>query len=131
MYQKFLILANEHTFNDFLGQNAVWIAVGCAGLVAVVLAIVLIVHFKGKKKAPKKAEVTISKADSLNILGGSDNLVDSKIQGRRISVILKNYDLINKEELSKIGVDNFIMMSDRLILVFKENPEEIYNKLFR
>ena len=128
MYQNFIFLANDNTFNEFLKVNAIWLALGCVGLIICVVGLILLFHFKKKeKKAPLP---TISKKDSLDLLGGEDNVISSKIDGRRVSVVLKDYDLVKKEELEKIGVDRFILMSDRLILVLKENSQDLYNKLF-
>lgn len=128
MYQKFVVLSNSEDFNNFLKNNSWWIALICA--VVIVIAVLAILLPRLLKKEKKPAKPVLNYEDSMNLLGGKDNIVESKINGSRITVILKNYDLVNKEEIEKLGVDRFILMSDRLILVAKENVEEIYKRLF-
>ena len=128
MYQKFVMLSNSEDFNNFLKNNSWWIALICA--VVIVIAVLAILIPRLLKKEKKPAKPVLNYEDSMNLLGGKDNIVESKINGSRITVILKNYDLVNKEEIEKLGVDRFILMSDRLILVAKENVEEIYKRLF-
>ncbi|MDY6430951.1 MAG: hypothetical protein SPL00_04090 [Bacilli bacterium] len=128
MYQKFVMLSNSEDFNNFLKNNSWWIAIICA--VVIVIAVLAILLPRLLKKEKKPAKPVLNYDDSMNLLGGKDNIVESKINGSRITVILKNYDLVNKEEIEKLGVDRFILMSDRLILVAKENVEEIYKRLF-
>lgn len=128
MYQKFVMLSNSEDFNNFLKNNSWWIALICA--VVIVIAVLAILLPRLLKKEKKPAKPVLNYEDSMNLLGGKDNIVESKINGSRITVILKNYDLVNKEEIEKLGVDRFILMSDRLILVAKENVEEIYKRLF-
>ena len=128
MYQKFVMLSNSEDFNNFLKNNSWWIALICA--VVIVIAVLAILLPRLLKKEKKPAKPVLNYEDSMNLLGGKDNIVESKINGSRITVVLKNYDLVNKEEIEKLGVDRFILMSDRLILVAKENVEEIYKRLF-
>lgn len=66
----------------------------------------------------------------LEALGGPDNVSAHVLDGSRIIVTLKNYDLVDKEKLHSYGVDGFVKMSDRLVMVVKNDPQDVYDKLF-
>lgn len=118
-----VILENE---NEFLLRNLWWI---------VLLALVLIsgitfwvVFFiRNKKSEPKK---TINISDNLSAIGGRENVLSHNLSGSRIILVLRNYDLVDKEKLKKAGATGFILKSDKLTIVFKDEAEEVYKSLF-
>lgn len=77
--------------------------------------------------SPKKK---IDTGAYISALGGDENIIDKKLSGSRITIKLANYDLLDKEKLLEAGVDSYILMSDRLVLVVKDAAEKTYNKLF-
>ena len=61
----------------------------------------------------------------IEALGGTDNIISYDLRGQaRLSVVLKDKEKINKEELKKFYVDRFLEMSDKIILV-GENLEPL------
>jgi len=67
---------------------------------------------------------------SILSLGGEENVLSKKLEGSRIIVSLKDYNLINKVELRDCGVSGFVKMSDQLVMVVKKDPDGVYEKLF-
>lgn len=112
--------------NDFLGQNAWWIALSVALSIVVVIALIFIFG-KKKKKEPKRV---IDASIYYEAFGGKENVISHKRTGSRIALVLHDYEAIDKEKLKEAGVDGFIKMSDRLVLVIKGDAEEVDKKLF-
>lgn len=101
--------------------------------VAVILALFIGIYYfffktKNKKKAAtKEKEIVFEHSDDklIEALGGVDNIVSYDLRGQaRLSVVLKDKEKINKEELKKFYVDRFLEMSDKIILV-GENLEPL------
>lgn len=112
--------------NDFLRANAWWMALSVAALI---LIVVLIIFLTGRKrKSPGRKQITVTAY--FEALGGSDNIISHTRNGSRISLVLKDYELLDKEKIKEAGVDSFIKMSDRLILVIKGDAEAVDHALF-
>lgn len=88
---------------------------------AVVITVYLIVNSKKGKKIDNDVWLTA--------LGGKDNVSSVKGVGSRLSVVLKNQELIDREKLKELGVTSILTMSDKLVLVIEGKAEEIANKL--
>ena len=116
----------QNKVNDFLGANAWWMALVIA---AIILIVVLLIFLSGrkKKKAPKRVIVTSAYYEAL---GGADNVISHSRTGSRINLVLKDYEAIDKEKIKEAGVDGFIKMSDKLVLVIKGDAEEVEKTLF-
>ena len=115
--------------NDFLANNAWWIALSIA--VVIILTVVLIFVFgKKSKKAPKEPKRVIDSNKYYEALGGKDNVISYQRTGSRISLKLNDFDAIDKEKIKEAGVDGFIKMSDKLILVIKGDAEAVEKTLF-
>ena len=116
------------TSSDFFLSNLWWI-IAIVVLLAIA-AFFLVDHLlaKRKKKTPKIKIAT--KSEYLEALGGADNILDKSVTGSRIAVKLKDYSLINEDKLKEVGVTGFIMMSDKLTLVFKGKAEDAFNVIF-
>ena len=116
----------QNKVNDFLGANAWWMALVIA---AIILVVILAIFLSGRKhkKAPKREIVTSAYYEAL---GGADNVISHSRTGSRINLVLKDYEALDKEKLKEAGVDGFIKMSDRLVLVIKGDAEAVEQALF-
>ena len=103
-------------------------AFALAGFILLCVLLLLFIPVAKKKKKSKKA--VIAKAQTMDALGGEENVLSHLRKGSRIELKLKNYDLLKKDELKEAGVDGFIQMSDRLTLVIRGNAEEVEKTLF-
>lgn len=118
----------QASFNEWLSQNAVYLAFALAGFILLCVLLLLFIPIAKKKKKSKKT--VIAKAQTMDALGGEENVLSHLRKGSRIELKLKNYDLLKKDELKEAGVDGFIQMSDRLTLVIRGNAEEVEKTLF-
>lgn len=118
---------NTVKIGSFLSENAWWLALIVAGLLLVAVIIFLFLFLKTKKKAPSHK---VDKASYFFALGGEDNLIEKELKGSRIVLKLKDYEAVDKEKLKEIGVDGFIMMSEKLTLVIKGDAKKVYKTLF-
>lgn len=114
-------------FNDFLKNNGIWIALGVFVLIVIVVLIFILVP-KFKKKKVDKGEI---KNLWLNSLGGEENIISIEQKGSRLIASLKDYNLIDKEQLKTLGATNFILSSSKITIVLNDkdnNVGEIINK---
>ena len=122
--------------NEFLSQNAWWLALIAVGLILVVALIIILTGVKRKKAcAEKKKKINYKDKESVKssyfeALGGEDNILEKGIVGSRIKLRLKDYSLLDKKKIEEAGVDAFIQMSDKLYLVVKEDAAKVYSILF-
>ena len=94
-----------------------------AGVVLVIAAL-LIIFLVRRNKKPR-----ISDADWFDALGGKENVVEHTKVGSRISLVLKDYDVVDETKLNELGVDSIIKMSNKITLVVKGDADSLY-KLF-
>lgn len=112
---------------DFFLENLYWIT-GLASLAFVGL-LFLVDHLLSKKELQKEKVLHDGKTCIL-ALGGEGNVVSKELEGSRITVVLRDYDCVNRDKLRDYGVSGFVKMSDRLVLVAKKDPADVYSKLF-
>jgi phosphotransferase system IIB component len=112
---------------DFFLENVYWLA-GLGALVLVVLFF-LVDHFVSAHQLKKEAKMRSDKV-YIKALGGEDNVLGKSLEGSRIIVSLKDYDLVDKDKLRDYGVSGFVKMSDHLVMVIKKDPQGVYEKLF-
>jgi phosphotransferase system IIB component len=112
---------------DFFLENVYWMA----GLAALALVGIFFVvdHFMSVRQLKKEKAMRDGKV-YLEALGGEGNVIGKSLEGSRIIVSLKDYELVNKDKLRDYGVSGFVKMSDHLVMVVKKDPDGVYNKLF-
>jgi len=124
-----------NAFNDFLAKYGMWIAIGIAGVAFLaVLTLFFIALIKRRKEPttidkPKVINHSEKGLKILEALGGKDNILEHSLVGSRITVVLSNYDIVNDEALKK-EVTSFIKMSNKIILVIKDDVSSIYQGMF-
>ena len=126
------MLTASQDFNQFLKDNALWLCLAIVGIIVLVLAITVIIALVRRKKklkdGPKKRIINVSAY--ISALGGADNIVSHELMRSRIVLVLKNYDIVDKEKLKEAGVDGFIMMSDKLTLVIQGDAAKVNAAIF-
>jgi len=90
-----------------------------AALVVIAAITVLVIFLKKKK--------TVKVNDSIWIdnLGGKDNIVSLTQVGSRINLVLKDKEIINKDNLKQLGVTSILVMSNKVTLVVENNASDI------
>lgn len=113
--------------DEFFLKNLWWVIL----LAVICLAgiIILLSHIVHKKKKEPTHVVNIN--DNLQAVGGKENVVSHSLSGSRITLQLKDYSKVDREKLKKAGAVGFILKSDKLTIVFKENAKDVYQNLFK
>lgn len=104
--------------NDFLKDNAWWLALSIA---LIILIVVLCIFLTGKKE--KKSIDDIYK-DYIEAFGTINNIISSYHKGSRLTLVLRDYDLLDNEKLEILGISSSIRMSSKITFIY-ENAEEL------
>ncbi len=116
---------------SFLQENAWWLALVLAGALLLVVGIFL-AAFLAHRKKKKTPEIThsLDKNEYFEAIGGETNLISKELRGSRIVLQLRDCDIVDQPKLKEIGVDGFILMSEKLTLVIKGDAKAVYEALF-
>lgn len=95
-------------------------------LVAVIVAIV-----KNTKKANQRKKIIESEGKNLELIEafGEANIKDVEMEMSRITITVKNIEIVNAEKIKEFGASGVLLVGDKVKCSFKENVEEIYNEL--
>lgn len=124
----------NNVLNDFFLKYGIWIAVALAGA-ALLTVIVLFIIAKVKDKKgylPEEAKPELSERSKLILkaLGGKENILEHSLNGSRLTLSLTDYNAVNEAKLNELGVDSVIKMSNKIILVIKDDISKIYQEMF-
>lgn len=97
----------------------------CICLLAIVVSLISIVVILLKKKIGKVKNISSSLQEYVDIFGGIDNIIEVKARESRLSLVLKDYDLINKEKLEEKGITSSIKMTNKITYVIGSLALEI------
>lgn len=118
----------KNDFEAFL-RNYAWILC-VAVVVAIILTIVIIFLIKNRKPSKPKKEISTAAPDEwVDALGGSDNILEVTSAGSRLSIKIKNGDLINRDALTGLGVTSIVLMSNKVTLVTNLDNTKIEENL--
>ncbi len=104
----------------------VCIAVGCAVLVALIVFLILYIHKKQKIKASEEAadRKVVETAGKLFLcFGGNENILSIQQKGSRVSVLLKDISLVNKEEINK-ELSSVMFMNNKVVFIIGSKSED-------
>jgi phosphotransferase system IIB component len=104
----------------------VCIAVGCAVLVAIIVFLILHIHKKQKIKASEEAadRKVVETAGKLSLcFGGNENILSIQQKGSRVSVLLKDISLVNKEEINK-ELSSVMFMNNKVVFIIGSKSED-------
>lgn len=125
----------NNPLNDFLVNYGIYIAIAVAGAAFLAVLILFIISLAKKKNAvsaPKsEKEIPTNSHEILEALGGKENIIEHSLNGSRMSLMLHNYDMVDENKLNSLGVDSCIKMSNKIILVIKNDMSSIYKGMFR
>lgn len=105
--------------NQFLKDNALWIALSILAIIIIVVILILVSKKKGTKKTSKNElyEQLIAAFGTIN------NIISSSAKGSRLSLVLREYELLNNEKLEALGVSSSIRMSSKITFVLEQAQE--------
>ena len=95
-----------------------------------IIGILSYLIYKSKKKGMQNDAVSSRSNDEfISLIGGVENIISFELKGvSRLTLVLKDYKKINKEELKKFYISRTLEMSDKIILV-GENLKPLYEIL--
>lgn len=118
----------DNQFNEILKNYILPISIAVAALIFIsVLILFIVVMVKNKKNKVIKAPLPDNQI--LEALGGKDNVINATLIGSRLNLVLKNYDVVNENQLNNLGVDSVIKMSNKIILVSKDDLNSVYKQI--
>lgn len=121
----FVTLLNFDEFNS----NYWWIYLVLVFVITVSFLILLIAKRKETKR--KNSEVAKQNSNLNNLysyLGDKENVLSHELKGTRLTLVLKDYQKVDREKLKEIGVERVLSMSNKYILVGKTSDLEKINK---
>lgn len=125
------ILGNtfKYDFNEFLRTYGLYLAVALVVIIILVI-ILIIVKSKDKKMATKEDKLqTTNGNDWVDALGGKDNITEANAMGSRLTVVLKDQDLMNQDKLKELGVSNIMVMSNKVTLIIEDHAAYVSVKI--
>lgn len=114
----------DDSFNNFLRDNALWIALAFLAIIVTVLVILLLVNFLKPKNSG--AKVKIDHDELLLAIGGKENITSSSLTGSRLSLTLKDYSKVDADKLKLNGIISVIKMTNKITLVVNEQSDKIF-----
>lgn len=121
-----MIFLIENPFNIFLQENALWIALSFASIIIITLVIIFLT---GRKKSRSNRQFDFDADAFIKALGGLENFTNVEAKGSRLSVAIKDKNLLNEENLKKNGVLSLIKMSNKVVLVVDGSAEKFKQKI--
>lgn len=97
----------------------------CICLFAVAVCLIFLVVILSVKKPGKKKSVGEEFERLIACFGGIENILRVQSRESRLSLVLKDYDAVQEEELKKIGVSSSIRMSNKITFVVGSKAEKI------
>ena len=123
---KNCVLFLENDFNDFYIRNLWWIIALGVILIGGLLILLMRIRYKSKGKSTPKVSIE----DNLEAIGGKDNVIAHSLNGSRIVLVLRNYEAIDREKLKNAGAVGFVLKSDKITIVFKNDAKKVYKEMF-
>lgn len=97
---------------------------GGIALLIIAIAVCLVLFLKRGKKAPK-----VNGGEWVEALGGNDNIVSVNAVGSRLTLVLKDKEVINRDKLKELGVSSVLVMSNKVTLVIEGQAENIASSI--
>ena len=117
----------KNDFEIFL-KNYAWV-IALVIVLIILVTITIILLSNRKKGAPAKQVSQAAPSEWLEALGGKDNVVDVSSTGSRLTAKLKNKDLVNRDQLTKLGVSSIVLMSDKITMVTNLDNQKIIDSI--
>lgn len=89
-------------------------------LIALILIIIAFAITKSKKK---DFQYEVNKL--VTYLGGKDNIINYEVNKSRFIVTLKNVDIVNKEEIQKLGAQGIVEIDNQLKIILGDGAHQL------
>ena len=98
------------------------------GIILIILAILIFNKIKNKNNNKKYNDNIVKIIENL---GGDDNIISITPKMSRVEFVLKNYELVNKDELKLLGVQGISKTSQKITLVVGTELAKDLEKTFK
>ena len=94
----------------------------CGGILLVSLIVILLIKRKSKDVKEEFPELLLA-------LGGKENVNEVSFKGSRVSVLLEDKKVIDKEKIKEQGVETIVVSNKKVTMVVGKKSEEMFNYL--
>ena len=111
-------------------QIGLIVAIVLTSLIIALALVAFIIAIVKRAKVMKKPK--ISQAETNNEIVeafGTGNIIDVNMELSRITVKVKDMDIVNAERIKELGASGVLLVGDLVKCSFKENVEDIYQQL--
>ena len=117
--------------NDFIVflKNYVWLICVIVIVLIAISVLAIILTSKNKKKPHQKEISKAAPIEWIDALGGKENIEQINSSGSRLVVNLNNPEKINRELLTKLGINNIVLMSNKITLISNLNNRQIEEEM--
>lgn len=89
----------------------------------IIIAVLVIIALAITKINKKDFKLEINKL--VELLGGTDNIVETEVEMSRFKVTLKDVSLANKEGIMKLGAKGVVEIDDQLKIIFGKDAKKL------
>ena len=89
----------------------------------IIIIFLVIIAFAIIKSKSKNFKLEANKL--VEYLGGSDNIIEYKYTKSRLTVKVKNTEIVNKENIQKLGAQGIVEVENQLKIIFDNNARQL------
>lgn len=89
----------------------------------IIIVVMVIIAFAIIKSKNKNFRIEANKL--VVYLGGRENIIEYAYTKSRLTVKLKNIDLVNKEMIQKLGAQGIVEVEDQLKIIFGDEARQL------
>lgn len=104
-------------------------------VIPIAVLIILAIIFRIKNATKKTVSVEVEKGDNeqkaifMEAYGGEDNFVSAAIERAKVSVVVKDTELVNGERLQELGAKGVLIVGNEIRASFGERANDVYATL--
>lgn len=89
----------------------------------IIIILLVIIAFAIVKSKSKNFKLEANKL--VEYLGGSDNIIEYNYTKSRLTVKVKNTELVNKESIQKLGAQGIVEIDNQLKIILGEDARQL------
>ena len=126
---------NNLIINNYLLSNDGWALILLAICIVPIAILIIFAIVKSIMKARKKQKEQENsegvdeeqRAIFLNAYGGSENIESVSIERQKITVVVKDIEKVQGEELKNLGATGVLLLGNEVRASFSDRAESVYN----
>lgn len=115
--------------NAFLKNYGIYLALAVVALIIITIVLILIFSHKHSKNKDNLVTTGEDYLKYIDALGGYDNIIALKGMRSRLTITLKNINLINRESLALLGVNNVLVTNNSVTLVMNSDVTSLVESI--